>query len=138
MHDKNQLKIYFFHVVYSVEYSAVYFVKSANLLLTIFSIEFHRIYSSYLILLVRLGEILGGPHVLTLFVRFYFISDAVSLVQWRAVIGIYNCWSSAIPYHVCNLTEYFVSMLKVLLYCWHYFEIAFIYLLTLVHILIIL
>ena len=61
----------------------------------------------------------------------------VNLVQWRAVTGIFNCQSSAISYHGCNLTENFVSMFKVLLYCWHYLESAFIFLLTLVYLCII-
>ena len=55
----------------------------------------------------------------------------VNLVQWHAVIGIFNCQSSAMSHHVCNLTKnfvlcltfrYFVSIiLKVLLsfcLCW--------------------
>ena len=62
----------------------------------------------------------------------------VSLVQWGAVIGILNSQSSAISYHVCNLTRNFVSMFAVLLYCWHYFESDSIFLLTLIYILIIL
>ena len=62
----------------------------------------------------------------------------VNLVQWRAVIGIFNCRSSAMSCHVCNLTKNFVSMFKVLLLCWHYFESAFIFLLTLVYMFIIL
>ena len=49
--------------------------QKKNALLRIFDIEFHFIYSSYLILLVCLGESFGGPHVLTLFIRFYYISD---------------------------------------------------------------
>ena len=48
---------------------------SANALLRIFSMEFYFTYSAYLILLVRLEESLGGPHVFTLFTRFYYISD---------------------------------------------------------------
>ena len=62
----------------------------------------------------------------------------VSLSQWRAVIGIFNCRSSAMSCHVCNLTKNIVSMFEVLLLCWHYFECAFIFLLTLVYIFIIL
>ena len=92
LHDKNQWNVYFINV----------FRNSANALLQIFSIEFHFIFGSYSILLVRLGKSLGGPHVLTLFIRFYYISDDINLGQWRAVIGIFNCRSSAISYHVCN------------------------------------
>ena len=62
----------------------------------------------------------------------------VNLVQWRAVTGIFNWRSSAVSRHVCNLTKNFVSMFEVLLLCWHYFDIAFIYLLTLVYMFIIL
>ena len=62
----------------------------------------------------------------------------VSLSQWRAVIGIFNCRSSAMSCHVCNLTKNVVFMFEVLLLCWHYFESAFIFLLTLVYIFIIL
>ena len=40
--------------------------------------------------------------------------------------------------HVCNLTKNFVSMFAVLLLCWHHFESAFIFLLTLVYMFIIL
>ena len=65
LHDKNQSNIYFVSV----------FRNSVNAILRIFCIEFHFIYSSYLILLVCLGESLGGPHVFTLFIRFYYISD---------------------------------------------------------------
>ena len=35
-----------------------------------------------------------------------------------------------------NLTKNFVTLFEVLLFCWHYFESAFIFLLTLVYILI--
>ena len=62
----------------------------------------------------------------------------VNLVQWLAVIGIFNCRSSAILYHACNLNQNFVFMFEVLLYCWHYFESVFTFLLTPVYILIIL
>ena len=49
LHDKNQWNIYFVNVLRN----------SANALLRIFSIEFHFMYSSYLYLLVPLGESLG-------------------------------------------------------------------------------
>ena len=65
LHDKNQLNIYSINV----------YQNSANALSRIFSLEFHLNYSSYLILLVRLGESLGCPYVLTVFIRFYYISD---------------------------------------------------------------
>ena len=50
----------------------------------------------------------------------------VSLFQWRAVIGIFNCRSSAMYYRVCNLIKDFVSCFEILLFCWHYFKSAFI------------
>ena len=55
-----------------------------------------------------------------------------------AVIVICNCRSSAISYYVYNLPKNFISMFDVLLYCWHYFESTFIFLLTFAYILIIL
>ena len=51
----------------------------------------------------------------------------VNLVQLRAVTGIFNCRSSAMSRHVCNLTKNSVSMFEVLLLCWHYFANAFIF-----------
>ena len=53
----------------------------------------------------------------------------VSLIQWRAVIGIFNYRSSVMSNQVNNLTKNFISMFEMLLFCWHYFESAFIYLL---------
>ena len=57
----------------------------------------------------------------------------VSLFQWRAVIGIFNCRSSERSYCVCNLIKNFISCFEILLFCWHYFESAFIILLTLIY-----
>ena len=51
----------------------------------------------------------------------------VNLVQSHTVIGIFNCQSSAISYHVYNLIKNFVSMFEVFLLCGHYFESAFIF-----------
>ena len=65
LHDKSQSNVYSVNV----------FRNSANALLRISSIEFHFIYSSYLILSVWLGEFLGSPHVFTLLIIFYYISD---------------------------------------------------------------
>ena len=59
---------------------------------------------------------------------------AVSLFQWRAIIGIFNCRSSAMSYRICNLIKNFVSYFEILLFCWHYFESAFMILLTLIYI----
>ena len=58
----------------------------------------------------------------------------VSLFQWRAVIGIFNCRSSAMSYRVCNLIKKFFSCFEILFFCRHYFESAFIILLTLIYI----
>ena len=53
----------------------------------------------------------------------------VSLIQWFAVIGIFNCQGVTIPKnHLCSLS------IEILLVCWHYFESAFIFLLTLIYI----
>ena len=58
----------------------------------------------------------------------------VNLVQWRAVIGIFNCRSSVMPSYECNLNKNLASLFEVLLFCWHCFENDFIFLLTLVYI----
>ena len=58
----------------------------------------------------------------------------VNLVQWRAVIGTFNCRSSVMPSYECSLNKNLASLFKVLLFCWHCFESAFIFLLTLVYI----
>ena len=58
----------------------------------------------------------------------------VNLVQWRAVIGIFNCRSSVMPSYECNLNKNLASLFEVLLFFWHCFESDFIFLLTLVYI----
>ena len=58
----------------------------------------------------------------------------IKIAHWQAVIGIFNCRSSAMPSLKFNLTKNFVTLFEVLLFCWHYFESAFIFLLTLVYI----
>ena len=62
----------------------------------------------------------------------------VSLAQYRAVIGIFNCRNAVISCHVSNLNKNLISLFEVLLFCWHYFESAFLFLLTLVYMFIIL
>ena len=57
----------------------------------------------------------------------------VSLIQWRAVIGIFNCRSLVISNQVSNLTKNFISMFEMLLFCWHCFQSASIYLLRLLY-----
>ena len=51
------------------------FVEIKQMLFKDIFLEFRFIYISHLILLVHLGESLGDPHVLTLFIRFYYIYD---------------------------------------------------------------
>ena len=59
----------------------------------------------------------------------------VSLAQWRAVIGIFNCQGETIPKkHLCNLSKHLIHLFEILLVCWHRFESAFIFLLTLAYI----
>ena len=58
----------------------------------------------------------------------------VNLVQWRAVTGILNCRSSVMLSYECNPNKNLASLFEVLLFCWHCFESAFIFLLTLVYI----
>ena len=61
----------------------------------------------------------------------------VSLVQRRAVIGIFNCCSSVMPKSCwCNLTSNFISENLLLFY--HYQESVYINLVMLLHILVIL
>ena len=62
----------------------------------------------------------------------------VSLAQYRAVIGIFNCRNAVISCHVSNLNKNLISLFEVVLFCWHYFESAFLFLLTLVYLFIIL
>ena len=62
----------------------------------------------------------------------------VNLAQWRAVIGIFNCRSSTKCCHISNLNQNFVSMFEVLFYCWPFCESTFIFLSSLLFILIIL
>ena len=57
----------------------------------------------------------------------------VNLVQWRAVIGIFNFRSPVMLSYECNPNKNLASLFEVLLFCWHCFESAFIFLLTLVY-----
>ena len=54
---------------------------------------------------------------------------AVSLIQWRAVIGIFNCFYVGIS-ETCNLSYNATAVLEMVLLCYRYFESAYIYLLT--------
>jgi len=53
----------------------------------------------------------------------------VSLIQIRAVIGIFNCRVSVKSNQVNNLAKKLISMFEMLLFCSHFIESAFIYLL---------
>ena len=67
------------------------------------------------------------PPFFTLFISFYYISDDVSLFQWHAVIGIFDCRNSGMSYRVCNLSKNFVWCFEILLFlallrmCFYYF-----------------
>ena len=55
----------------------------------------------------------------------------VSLVQWHAVTGIFNCRSLVISKNLmCNMTKNLGSNLECLFLCFHCFESVFLSLLT--------
>ena len=63
----------------------------------------------------------------------------VSLNQWRALIGIFNCWiSGTSASNRCNLIRNFVSMLENLLLFYHYLERVYITVITLLYIFVLL
>ena len=63
----------------------------------------------------------------------------VSLVQWRAVIGIFNCRSSVMSRSSrCNLTSNFISAFENLLLFYHYQESSNIFLIMLLYVLVLL
>ena len=63
----------------------------------------------------------------------------VSLVQWRAVIGIFNCRISVMSKSCrCKLTSNFISTFEILLLFDRYREIAYIFLLRFLYILVLL
>ena len=56
----------------------------------------------------------------------------VSLVQWRAVIGVFNCRILVMSKNCENyLVNKFISLIESLLLLYHYFESAYIFLFTL-------
>ena len=57
----------------------------------------------------------------------------VSLIQWRAVIGIFNCRFLGIS-KSCNLSRNFTTVFETVLLCCHYFENAYIFLLSFLYI----
>ena len=57
----------------------------------------------------------------------------VSLTQWRFAVGMFNCRFSGISKKV-NLNKNFATVLEIIFFCYHYFESAYIFLLTLLYI----
>ena len=57
----------------------------------------------------------------------------VSLIQWCGVIGIFNCQFLGISKN-CNLSRNFTTVFETVLLCFHYFENAYIFLLTFLYI----
>ena len=57
----------------------------------------------------------------------------VSLIQWRAVIGIINCSYVGVS-KTCNLSKNVTTVLEIVLLCYNYFDSAHIFLLTFVYI----
>ena len=109
----------------SMFYFIIYNCISYGILhLFLISIEIYFIFTKRLTILDYVSESLSGSLTSTLLIRFCYISDDGNLVQRRALIGIFNCRSSVMSHHVCNLTKNLFSMFEVLLLCWHYFEIA--------------
>ena len=63
----------------------------------------------------------------------------VSLVQWRAVIGVFNCRSLVMSKNSENyLVNNFISLIESLLLLCHYFESAYIFLFTLLYLFVLL
>ena len=55
----------------------------------------------------------------------------VSLVQWRAVVGIFNCPSLVISKsNICNISKNLCSIFECLFLCYHCFENFLFFLLT--------
>ena len=63
----------------------------------------------------------------------------VSLFQWRAVVGTFNCRMSVVPTN-CErkLSGNFITMLEILLICYYYFENTAMSFVTLLYMLILL
>ena len=58
----------------------------------------------------------------------------VSLVQWRATIGIFNCRSLEMHKNfICNKFKVLVTILECLFLCYHYLESFFFTLLTILY-----
>ena len=72
--------------------------------------------------------------IFSLFIRSYYIPMTVSLVQWRAVIGAFNC-QILVMFKNCEnyLVNNFISLIETLLLLYHYFESAYKFLFTLLY-----
>ena len=57
----------------------------------------------------------------------------VSLMQWRAVIGTFNCCFIGLS-KTCNLSKSVTTVFEIVLLFYHYFESAYIFLLTFLYI----
>ena len=57
----------------------------------------------------------------------------VSLIQWRAVMGIFNCRFLRISKN-CNLSRNFTTVFETVPLCYHYFESAYIFVLAFLYI----
>ena len=64
---------------------------------------------------------------------------SVSLVQWRAIIGVSNCRILVMSKNCENyLVNNFISLIESLLLSYHYFEKAYIFLFPLLHLFVLL
>ena len=63
----------------------------------------------------------------------------VSLLQWRAIIGTFNCRMSVVSTNCeCKLIRNFITMLEILLLCYYYLESNYMSFLTLLYMFILL
>ena len=63
----------------------------------------------------------------------------VSLLQWHAVIGIFNCRMSVVSTNwECKLSTNFITVLEILLLCYYYFESTYMSFLRLLYMFILL
>ena len=85
---------------------------------------------SFFIVLLKCS--LGGPYF-TLFTRSYLYLMTVSLIQWRAVIGPFNCEFLGLSKN-CNLSRNVAIVFEIVLLCCRYFESGYIFLLTFLYI----
>ena len=61
------------------------------------------------------------------------IKAPLSLIQWRAVIGILNCRFLGLSKN-SNLSRNFTTVFKIVLLCYHYFENAYIFVLKILYV----